>query len=214
MAIENYTTYTEVDTPGVFSVTADTITVTNADQDHTAYVYKDYTADYFNDIDATFEAYLNSTSNNSGAFGAAGMTVSTVDSAEGFGTSDWHVWIKEFSSKLQVWFVRGPYTDYDFYDNAARFNTVNYYNIERSASSDTMTCKFYSDAEMTTLVDTLTVTGFGTGTKYRYAYGATTYDNGNGSRDADGYVSDLDLGIVSSVTAESIKTMNTLTFTQ
>ena len=47
MALEDFTTYTEVDTAGRLTVTSDTITIENLDRDEDSYIYADKGADFF-----------------------------------------------------------------------------------------------------------------------------------------------------------------------
>lgn len=83
---------------------------------------------------------------------------------------------------------RGKQTATDTYTGA--MDTPYYVTLTRPAGGDTATALIYSDSARTSLLDTLTVSGYGS-TTYRYLYGFTSYDTSTANRDWDGYYKDL-----------------------
>ena len=73
--------------------------------------------------------------------------------------------------------------------------------IEMSRSGTTVTAKIYSDANYTTLLDTLTVTD--TGTAYRYLYAPIANNTGVSGSTFSGSIQDLDLTVESGANCDS-----------
>ncbi|MCH7662563.1 MAG: hypothetical protein IH859_01670 [Chloroflexi bacterium] len=191
MAIEDFTTYTEVDTSSRLTVTASKITGVNVDRDITAYVYDDKGVDNFNGLNIEFEIQVESAS-QAASWGGCGLTVSVVDSNVNWLNTDVFVRLRETSgSVFTLSLLRG---DFDAEDNFTAASGTTYYCILlRTAGSDTITLEIYSDSSRTTLLDTLSVSGYGTGTKYRYLYGFANHDNGTSARDWDGFVQNMEV---------------------
>ena len=193
MAIEDLTTYTEVDVPGVLTVTSTKVTAANLDDDLTVYLYKDFGVDFFNGFDVDFEILIEATS---GGLGRMFM---------GFANSvaTWWNWANtavgvtlraDSGTPNQIQMTRGRAVAQDTYDNA-QDDTIYYCSLKREANSDTVTLEIYSDSARLALVDTLNVAGFGAGTKYRYFYAANGPDSSAGGRDFDGYHQNFDFQI-------------------
>lgn len=185
-ANEDFTTFTEVDGSGVLTVTPSKITGVNVDRDLDAYVSKDKGVDNYNKIDINFELFMDSASvDNTETNGAIALTVSAVGDITNFGTSDIVVISREFSGPNTIRLWRGNKVAEDTFTMS--LDTIYYCTLLRTANSDTVTVEIYSDSDRTTLLDTLSLSGFGTGTKYRYLYGSVNYNTGHTGRDWDGY---------------------------
>ena len=190
MAIEDFTTYTEVDASARLTVTASKATAANADRDIDVYLYDDKGVNNYNAININFEI-RQETASLLFAFGGMGLTVSTVDSNSGWGTADIYVHMIEGASDaatVRLW--RGNNVASDQF--TAVTATVYYCTLLRTSGSDTVTLEIYSDSGRTTLLDTLSVAGFGTGTKYRYLYGFANNNDGTAVRDWDGFVQNME----------------------
>lgn len=186
-AVEDFTTYTEVDVPGNLTVIADTITAVNVDRDESIYVYKDYGHNYFDDLNWEFEIYVNSASlvNSLGAT----FLANSVGSMDTYGTTEVGLYTTD-AGTADLILCRGKLVAGDVFNGV--LNTPYYVTITRPAGGDVVTAYIYTDAARTALVDTLTVAGFGA-TKWRYAYGFTSYNIPLAAADWDGYVKDMKL---------------------
>lgn len=202
MAVEDLTTYTEQDTGTNLTVTATKVNVVGIDGFDDAYLYKDYTADFFNAIDALFETLCSNVGTNFPTEGGCGFSnVAGAYRATIGSTAPWASWTTSATFSL----VRGSYAARD--DYAASLSTIYYCRMERAAGSDTITLKIYSDSGRTTLLDTLSIAGLGTATKYRYAYAFVHHASDESNTEFTGYLENIDLGIAP---ATSIKTVNGL----
>ena len=90
MAIENFTTYTEVDPNNKLTVTSTKITAVDLDRDEDAYVYKDFGANNFSRLDVDFEWRIESTSVNTCAM-SIGFTAATLDDSNNWAVNDFRL---------------------------------------------------------------------------------------------------------------------------
>ena len=187
MAIENFTTYTEVDASGVITVTSTRCTALNCDRDIEAYVYKDFGAAYFDALDIYVTIYIDTNTQNAGTqvFGLA----DNIEDASNWDALSFGIQHGKTTPGTPRMSMQQGVSGGDYYDGST--NTPYYLHIERDAGNDTITCKIYDDAGRTNLVDTLTRSGYSTET-WRYAYAIASYNDGNTGRDYDGYVENLD----------------------
>jgi len=190
MAIEDFTTYTEVDTQGWLTVASNKIEGTDVNRNVDAYVYKDYTADFFNALDILFEIQIEDTSELEARGGPA--ISDTIGSVNDFASTDISIAARVLTAgpAYQIELARGNYLAKDTFTGAA--NTLYYCTLSRAAGNDTVTLKIYSDSPRTNLLDTLTVAGFGVA-KWRYSYGFVNVNSGPTNRAFDGFVQDMDL---------------------
>ncbi len=199
MAIEDFTTYTEVDEGSDLTVAAAKITaVALLARSQNAYVYKDFTANYFDALSVYIEIQIASGSTDNYEIAGGPCFANAVSTIAGFGTTDLSVFIRdEPTEHYQLFLCRGAFTAYD---NTAdlSYATSYYLWVQRAAGNSTATCKMYSDASHTTLLDTLTVTGYGTTTKWRYCYGFADYNDEDTNGQWFGFVQNLDLNEASS----------------
>lgn len=180
--------YTEVDSGGYLAEADNRITMSGLPQNVDSYWYYDYGVDNFNAIDLDFFVFVDDSSQaGANSLGVCGFTVSTVNDAAAWGTSDIEVALQARMglSIASIYLFRGAQVALDSYDGS--LDTVYYLTLSRSADSDSVSVLIYSDSARTTLLDTLTVTGYGTGTKYRYHYAASSYNQPSTGRALDGY---------------------------
>lgn len=188
---EDLTTYTEVDGPGVLTVTSTRVTALNADDDQTYYVYKDFGVGFFNGFDINFEIYMDALSLGSGRL-LMGLANSINNWAQ-WGVTTVGVTFEANAgtpNEIELW--RGYIGGVDTYTNA-QDATIYYCSLKRTADSDTVTLEIYSDSNRQNLVDILSVVGYGSGTRYRYFYAAASAGSGIGGRDFDGYNQNFDI---------------------
>lgn len=183
---EDFTTYTEVDAGAKLTITASRITAANLLRNEDSYVYKDYTAGFFNALDIDFEVFISSASDAGQGIAVIGLTVSTVNDTTAWGTSDIGVL---FLAETTIRLIRGNQVAFDN-SITLTVNTLYYCTLSRATSSDTVTCTIYSDSGRTSVVDTLSISGYGTGTTYRYLYGLASFNTAETTR-WDGYVQNM-----------------------
>jgi len=195
---QDFTTYTEVDVPGKLTVTASKALAADADGDESIYLYKDMAAAYFNLLDIDFEIYMASTSETNAR---GGMAVSnTVSTTQGFAATDISVLFQKNAATTQLFLFRGNGVANDS-TLLASANTIYYCTLKRAAGNTIVRLKIYSDSARSTLVDTLSVSGFST-TTYRYIYGFVNDNTTVGGKNWDGYVQNLNTKEVSGYLAD------------
>jgi hypothetical protein len=189
MAYEDFTTFTEVDPGGWVTVTASRCNVVNADTDLLYYVRADRGAGHFGDFERLLTFHLGSGSKNSrgGTWGVSNGASAYVDMA---GANDG---IAHFVARYSTGAYNNSFIDFTN-DNSDSFtptiNTTYYFTFKRAGT--TFTCKVYSDAARTNLLDTLSFV-CGT-TTYRYIYGIVGWhDTPHGGADLDYYSENLSL---------------------
>jgi len=189
--------YTEVDVNNKLTVTTPKALAADADADEDVYLYKDMGVAYFNLLDIDFEIYCASTSETNAR---AGIAISnTVSTIKGFATTDISAIFQRDASEGSIKLLRGDTVANDSY--TASDDTIYYCTLKRAEGSDTVRLKIYSDSARTTLVDTLSVSGFST-TTYRYIYGFVNYNTTTANRNFDGYVQNLNTKEVSGYLAD------------
>jgi len=195
MAVEDFTTYTETDPGSDITVTSTKIDCINFDDSQTYNVYKDKGTDHFNALDVDFETYLSSSSTSNAQFGPGFVNTATpaTETRANLATTDcWNVIY--VSGTVRIYLIRGAFVANDSYQSLSA-NTTYYCTYTRTASSDTVTLKIYSDSGRTSLIDTLSVSGFGTSTKWQYMYGLLMHTGSDGANNT-GYIQNIDLNEV------------------
>ena len=216
MPIEDCTTYTEVDGSVGLTVTAPKVDANVSSAVADDYVYKDYTADYFNALNVFFEGYMNSTNSTTWGMGAMGLTVTAVNDRTGWGTSDVSLALwKNDTGQVYTELCRGNEVAVATNYSGLALNTLYYFKLTRVAGSDTINLYVYSDSARTSPVFSLTLAGFGTATKYRYSYGFVNKNSGVGGRNFQGYIQNLDftqssIKTITGLAKASVKTINGL----
>ena len=142
-------------------------------RDVAAYCYCDKGADFFNALGIKFTIRLTGYTGTNPAYVPFALA-NVVGPRSAFGTTDMYVmFYRTSSAEYQLRLIRGIYGDEDYY--VMTMNTIYYCTLERAAGADTVYLKIYSNPERTSLLDTLSVSGFGT-TKWRYIYAANSLD--------------------------------------
>jgi hypothetical protein len=181
MGLENFTTYTEVDPGGNFTVTAPKIVTTLLPRDVDAYVYDDKGVGHF---DGNFDHLVDSKV----VSGPTNYTMhfwhlaNVVDDWWGqfAGNKDFLglYWVTTASSIRLIECDGGTlYTDSSL---ALSFNTYYYFIISRDESIGTygqLKCEIFSDIARTVLVETLTVALHSSKKDFQYIYGAISLNN-------------------------------------
>jgi hypothetical protein len=181
---QDFTTFTEVDAGGYLSETASTITVTSLPRGVNVYLYKDYTANHFGDMDVDVQWNMSvATSNNHCGLFAIGDTpgeqVALAASNDAFG-------IRLYQDDLII----QAYDNSDAQDAFVAYSTSQEYYATLTRVTAAGVCVVYDDAPRTSVVDTIGCTT--TSAKRRYAisaYSATTANSGV----TTGTISNLDL---------------------
>jgi hypothetical protein len=194
LAIENLTTYTEVDTGGFITESASKVTITAMTSQTDCYLYKDFTANHFDALDIDYEIYVQNEEANK--YGHAGIAVTnTLNDIIGFADTDISVKCSTRGSNV-LWFrlSRGNFTESDY--DALSTDTLYYCTLSRSAGSGTVVNHVYSDSARTTEVATQTITGLTAATKWRYLMGCVNLNLGIANRLSTGYIQNIDLNEV------------------
>lgn len=187
LTYQDFTTWVEVDPGADITIVADTITVDDLRRDHNSYVYLDMGVDYFGD----FVHYLTARFTDvviPGLMGFWGLSNGdhTIEdkSAAGVGVS-LH-WTMDPAPDAQWVLTDWDTGESDVYIDS--YNATRYLTIRRSGT--TLTCRIYSDAARTVLLDTLSIVC--APTLYRYVEMIQSRD-GDGAPGAtiDGWVSDF-----------------------
>ncbi len=199
MAIEDLSTYTEVDPNGDLTITSSKCDISTMASNIDVYLRADKGAGHFGDFEHLVTAEFTSAGSTwplnifwalTSSTGVVSLTdMATVDE----GLRAYNKWT---GSAIEHVLVDDTNGNYDIWAGAS-FATPYYMTIERT--STTMTCKIYSDSSRTTLLDTLSLT---CGTQsYRYIFATMGHGATNGGRSYTGYVEDLDLQEAGSVVA-------------
>jgi hypothetical protein len=188
MAVENFTTWTEVDPEADLTVTSTTVTIASLTATHTnpTYVSLDKGAGFYSGA-FTFRVgpiNISSASSENSRLVPIGTGLNLPREAEALVDSVNAVWyntitnptltLAEFATIVDI----NTPTTTDSYQGAAVAIGTNFY-LELSRSGTTATLKIYSDA-YTTLVDTLTIT-LSESHSYRYVYVASKGQHGSGA---------------------------------
>jgi hypothetical protein len=185
MVLEDFTTYTETDPSGHIAKVAHHIDF-DAYRDETALVYKDFGAAHFGDfthtvegaIDADFddaaEGFIWMLSNNPtdyGSIATAGETaIGIAFYVNDVGTNDYEARILETFGGSFWLDSTGPGV-YGF-----AIDQQLYFVITKLGTA--LTCKIYTDAGHTALLDTLTLV-LHANHKFQYVYGCSSENDGN-----------------------------------
>ena len=173
--LEDFTTYTEVDNANdditvVSAVQVDGNTMTRTD---TAYLYKDFGVNHFDDFEHLHEAKPISSIKDSSYVGVWGMSnhIGDINTwlANGGGIT---LLIYRFTSDYPRFMLNERGGDADITNVDQAWNKQYYLVTERIDT--TLTCKIYNDSAYTNLVDTLTIE---VNTQpYRYLFPLASYD--------------------------------------
>jgi len=183
----DFTEWVEVDEDGDITVAANLITVDSMRRDAVSYLYMDMGADYFGDfIHYLTVRFTDAQTIAGGACWGLSNGAHTYQDKDDANLGLVLEWYFQSSAKLQ-WILKDQETgQVDYYENS--YNATVYLTIQRAGT--TLTCKLYSNAARTTLLDTLTVTC--ATTKYRYVELIQSRDSpSNPSKFFDCWISDF-----------------------
>ena len=173
----DYTTFTETDPTSQITKTADCISFANIEtKGPSAYVYKSYSSS--GNFSYTFDTLLTGSDAASGetlVFGIADTSAQTWDY--------WNdgVFLAFYYSNAALTLKLG---DLSTWDTSVALALGTRYYVRMSRSAAVVTARIYSDAGMTTLVDTLTKNF--TNIAFSYVYGFTTQNWGQTGKKATG----------------------------
>lgn len=217
MAVENFITYTEVDPNSRITVTSTRVTWTDLDRNERGQVYKDKGVDFFNGA-FVHTLTLKITAIGSGVFMGIWHLRNTVADFPGANPT-LHLGCSlgfgnDFRLTLQSIDSGGAVSDFTALD----FNTNYYLTITRDealGSFGRVSCKIYTDAARTTLLDTITV-DVGVKSDFRYIYVLNSENGIFEDSEVSGYTEGLNISTftnAASVTtqAPSGVTVNTAT---
>ena len=202
MAFQDFTTYTEVDPAGDYTITATKIDISSIQRVASAYVYSDFGAAFFNNsFEHLMEFFLDSTSALGERTNIWAMTndVGDQDELDLASVSFFCASIgDEAPNTLRRLY---EYDGVDAYADTANdagmgFDVVIYGKVERDedvGSFGTLYFSQYSDSERTTLISTQTITLHTSKKDFEYLYG-TMSDGRAGTNTWTGYVQNLDIG--------------------
>lgn len=180
---EDFTTYTEVDPTGVITVLPASLTATALPKDIDAYIYKDFTADYWSgDFTHTFDVMAVS-GGQLASCGIWGMANSVDDYRALDQTSD-GAQIRGAGFTLTNWILRLAleFQGYSNNVNALSYNTQYYCTMERdddggANSTGRYVLSVYDDEDRTSLVGSATVdANADKQLDFRYLYSMGTYN--------------------------------------
>lgn len=193
MAIEDFTTYTEDDDSEWLTVTANKAAGSVIGRNDDCLLYSDKGVAYFNALDVLFECYI-ATIYTVGELKMGGMGfANSITSLLGMADTDICVYITKGSTDVyNIGLLRGLAAS-NLYQCSPM--VVYYCKLERTAASDTVTLKIYSNWVRTDLLATLSVGGYGTATRWRYSYGFLNLNDGSGAEPWAGFFQNLDLRI-------------------
>jgi len=193
MVYEDFTTYTEVDSAGDLTVTANNVDIDTMREDAVSYVFKDQGANHFGDFEHLIQGTY-TTSQVSGRFGIESLSNNLpltqqkmIDMSEGLyatffrssaGGNPYQIFLKDYNT-----------ADVDTMDLGAAPPYTRYMTFKRTGT--TATLKIYTDAARTVLEDTLTITCVND--LYRYNGVAASRGTAGQTDHATGDIDNLDL---------------------
>lgn len=200
MALEDFTTYTEVDPDTCLTVTANKIAAVDLDGDFDTYVYADKGASHFG---ATFDHDFKFTT---GAHSAQAWAIVWAVSNSVDDALNWYsdqdealvCWLGVDADRIILWNMEDRSSDY--WDLGSDWAGIPYYLSANRTSETTMSIRIYSDSGRTTLIDTISVS-VTSGRRYRYVFGLNSRNAGTGGKNCTLDVEDLDLQEGASATA-------------
>lgn len=200
MALENFTTYTEVDPNSRIAKTSTKVTWTLLQRDEDAYVYKDKGADYF-DGDFTHLLAIRLTAGDTSGFVKCWCLANLVDDAKGIEdvSGDYlAIYIKKsFANTMAVEECDGgsltALSTGSTYE--LELNTTYYLKVIRDESVGTYGTIYlyiYSDSARTTLLATQSITLNTSKKDFRYIYACQSY-NAASSEAQSAYTENLNI---------------------
>jgi len=197
MAVQDFTTYTEVDTNNHLSQDTNTSTFAGLTCAETCYLYKDFSADYFDgDFTQEFTFYLdNQTSVGFMCPWMMGIDLGDYSTLVTTGTHYFLCNLVMNNGGTRTYYAIECDGGNVYSDSYTTFelDTLYYIRVKRDESVGTYGTFYtyiYSDAAHINLIDTLSVTLHTAKRDHRYLLAPTSFNNG-GAPTSDGYIEDL-----------------------
>jgi hypothetical protein len=194
MPLEDFSTYTEVDPNTRITVTATRITGTSLTRPESAYVYDDKGANHFT---GDFEHFIESYQTLATNFGAQHIwalfnNIGDREDCRAVVDTWAAVYHRGTTGNTPTLAVIGYVTGAGASDVSVNLslNTLYYLTIDRTGNA--LTCKIYSDASRSSLVDTITCSP-SSNPDFRYVYGHQTLTLAGSAYAMSGYCQNLDL---------------------
>jgi len=166
MAIENLTTYTEVDSAGDITVSTSAATFDTMALNAISYVWKDHGVDYFGAFEVQFEFEITNTS-TTGAQSLLFALTNTVGTIQDLDDSNDNIFFDVYYNGSDIQgFIRSDGSVLDTLTVSAGSSITSKVYATVYRLSDQFTVELYSDSGRTSLIDSGTVTA--TSAKYRY----------------------------------------------
>jgi len=195
--VENLTGYTETDPNSHITKTSSKISFAGLTRNEDAYVYKDFTANYFN---GSFTHYVTVYFQDTGGDNNVAVNwqlTNDIDDYYGLisgGKSFLAVVTQKYGTALYMYLREQDGANYYQDSNTAlSLDTPYYLTITRDEDTGTygtMYCYIYSDSTRETLVDTLTVALHTSKKDFRYLFGLNTYNDADANA-GTGYTENL-----------------------
>jgi|GEM_PF-1428486 len=198
MAVEDFTTYTEVDPNSHITVTASRVAYAGLSTSEDAYVYKDKGVDHFaGDYEHLATVLIDAVTGDGLVFNWVLANLindmkGIADAAGDYNGAATRYTNSDTSYKVSLYERVGASAYSDVYVGAV--DTIYYLKIKRDegvGTYGTLYCYIYSDAARTNLLDTLTLT-LHEKEDFRYIYACNSYNNASGFT-ITGYTENLDL---------------------
>jgi len=181
MAYEDSGDYTEVDEVADIEIVSASCVEFDARRNQYAYLYKDFTASYFGDFEIHGKVhYDNIYTGSTGSLGYFNMFANAIGEGEDLHTAgEKLVFLNCYYSSGTLFGI----CNYDGVDGTSDYMlnwlavTPRYYIFSRTGTTGQV--EIYSDEEMTTLVDTLSLTV--QGDTFRYFYWVNSHDSNSSS---------------------------------
>lgn len=197
LAIEDLTTFTEVDAGDDITVTASTVTMTALPANVVSYVYKDYGVDNFEgDYYVTWESNIDSMYNAS-----SGLNMWSVFTNDVGNASSWYSDAKDF---LGVWLVYSGTRKMNIVEGVAgSIYSSGYIDIAEDTTyywtfaiiDGTAYLWQYSDSARTNQTGEVTLVLHDIGEAYRYFFALASKSSGSVNDVTTGYLKDFTLGV-------------------
>lgn len=198
MSLEDYTTYEEVDPHSHIVVASATHIDFDSYEQENAYVYKDMGVDYFGSyLEHFVKARLVSSttlwrhSNSWLVSNTIGGTME-IENASGDYLRVWHYYGDGTFERIGIMECNAGVLQWDFYAVPVMGA---YYYMTIIKNGTAFTCRIYSDAERTTLLDTLTLTIADKSYRYIYACNVQGFPDVDGPDHVTLDIENLSLGI-------------------
>ena len=178
--IVDYPTFTEVDPNTHLALVGTDHLDFDAYRNEDCYLYKDYSADYFDDF--THKVDIKVSGMDVGDRGTVWALADEVNDAYYFWLNN-KKWAsikiqKTLGDGIRLYLVKSGLPTGNTTQSTLTLSELTWYYLTITKSGTSLSCKIYSDSARTTLLDTVVI-NFSTDAKFRYLYGCNTSNNGD-----------------------------------